>query len=217
MEDTYSKGVLDAQLDSNDDIVERRYVNLFPSGGFTFAQNKFNQYGINYSRRINRPSYQDLNPFEFQLDELTYQKGNPFLNPQYTHNFQLTHTWKSMINTRLSYSITDDFFARVIERADDNPQATLFQQQNLATSQNYGLNISAPFDIMKWWSTYSSISLNTNVYESQIKEDDIDLTQTTFNLYMQNNFALPKGYRLEVSGWYNSPSIWGGTFLMNEM
>jgi len=215
MENTLSKGDLDSFLDVNDDLVERRYTDLFPSGGITYAMNKSNQFGINYSRRIDRPNYQDLNPFEFQLDQLTYEKGNPFINPQYTHNIQATHTFKSTINTKLSYSITNDFFAKVIEKVNDS--TTLLQNQNLATTQNYGLNISAPYNITKWWSTYTSINLNRALYESELTTTNISLDVTTFNVFVQNNFMLPKGFKFELSGWYNSPSIWGGTFLINEM
>ena len=65
MENTLSKGDLDSFKDINDDLVERTYTNLFPSGGITYAMNKGNQFSVNYSRRIDRPNYQDLNPFPF--------------------------------------------------------------------------------------------------------------------------------------------------------
>lgn len=215
MENTLSKGDLDSFLPSNNDLVERSYTDLFPSGGITYAMNKGNQFGLNYSRRIDRPNYQDLNPFEFQLDQLTYEKGNPFINPQYTHNIQATHTFKSTLNTKLSYSITNDFFAKVIEKVNDS--TTLLQNQNLATTQNYGLNISAPYNITKWWSTYTSVNLNKVLYESELSTNNLSIAVTTFNVFMQNNFMLPKGFKFELSGWYNSPSIWGGTFLISEM
>ena len=216
MEHTYSNGDLDAQLDANDNVVKREYTNFFPSGGITFKANEQNQLGFNYSRRINRPNYQDLNPFEYQLDELTFRKGNPFLNPQYSQNFQVTHTWRSMINTRASYSYTSDFFAQVIEAADNN-RGTLLQQQNLATAENYSLNISAPINIAKWWSTYTSFTLTHAAFDSKVRFDQLNVSVTSYNVYAQNNFMLPKGFKLEVSGWYNSPSVWGGTFLTSRI
>ncbi|MDH5475171.1 MAG: TonB-dependent receptor [Cyclobacteriaceae bacterium] len=216
MESTLSKGDLDSYLPINDGLVERSYTDLFPSGGITYNMNKDNQFGVNYSRRIDRPNYQDLNPFEFQLDQLTYEKGNPFIRPQYTHNIQATHTFKSTINTKLSYSVTNDFFAKVIEKVNDS--TTLLQNQNLATSKNYGLNISAPYNITKWWSTYTSVNLNKVFYESELSlNNQLNINVTTFNVYIQNNFMLPKGFKFELSGWYNSPSVWGGTFIIDEL
>jgi hypothetical protein len=52
-----------------------------------------------------QPTYQDLNPFENKLDELTYEKGNAFLRPQYTNNVELTHTFMGFLNTSAGYSL----------------------------------------------------------------------------------------------------------------
>ncbi|HRF24546.1 MAG TPA: outer membrane beta-barrel protein, partial [Chitinophagaceae bacterium] len=69
---------------SNPQIFKRNYTDLFPSAALTFNKNPMNQWGISYSRRIDRPAYSDLNPFEFKLDEYSYMKGNTNLRPQYT-------------------------------------------------------------------------------------------------------------------------------------
>ncbi|WP_163592767.1 outer membrane beta-barrel protein, partial [Klebsiella pneumoniae] len=68
----------------SDNNVKRNYFDLFPSAALTWAVDKKNTLNLTYSRRIDRPTYQDLNPFENKLDELTYEKGNAFLRPQYT-------------------------------------------------------------------------------------------------------------------------------------
>ncbi|NND33869.1 MAG: TonB-dependent receptor, partial [Saprospiraceae bacterium] len=77
MEHTHSMGDLTSSQNNNDQVVERDYLDVFPSGGITYQANDNNSIRINYSRRIDRPNYQDLNPFEFKLDELTFQRGNP--------------------------------------------------------------------------------------------------------------------------------------------
>jgi hypothetical protein len=59
---------------------------------------------ISYSRRIDRPAYQDLNPFEFKLNEYTYMKGNTELRPQYTNSIGLTNIFKYKLTTVLNYS-----------------------------------------------------------------------------------------------------------------
>ena len=218
MENTQSRGDLDSYQDVNNDVIERSYTDLFPSGGITYAMNKSNQFGVNYSRRIDRPNYQDLNPFLFQLDKYTYEQGNPWLNPQYSHNVQVTHTFKSMLNTRVGYSVTNEFFARVIEQGQSDDRTTLLKQQNLGKVENYSLNISAPYNITKWWSTYTSVNVNRAINRSTLQSDEqLNVDVTTFNVYMQNNFMLPAGFKFELSGWYNSPSVWGGTFLTSEM
>ncbi|MCG7860606.1 outer membrane beta-barrel family protein, partial [Flavihumibacter sediminis] len=80
---TISDGQLKAAQTQQDESVRRNYLDWFPSAGLTYQLNPKNSLGLSFSRRIDRPNYRDLNPFESQIDELTYQKGNPFLNPQY--------------------------------------------------------------------------------------------------------------------------------------
>ena len=215
MEHTESDGELESTQNNEDDRVKRSYTDIFPSGGITYQMDQSNKFSFNYSRRIDRPSYQDLNPFEFQLDELTFQKGNPFLNPQYTHNVQVIHTHKYKLNTTLSYSITSDFFALVTDTTGQ--RGSLLQQRNIADATNVSLNISYPFDIARWWSAYSNFSLYHAAYDADFEGVEIDLDATAYNIFLQNNFILPKDFKLELSGWYNSPAIWGGTFVTEHM
>jgi hypothetical protein len=74
--------------------------------------------GISYSRRIDRPAYQDLNPFEFKLDEYTFMKGNTNLRPQYTNIVSLTNTYKFKLTTKLSYSHVADVFTQLVDTAE---------------------------------------------------------------------------------------------------
>ena len=90
MEATNSLGTLTAMMESNNQEVSRSYVDWFPNVGLSYQLNEKNGFNLSYSRRLNRPSYQDLNPFTSRLDELTFEQGNPFLNPEYSNNFQLS-------------------------------------------------------------------------------------------------------------------------------
>ena len=82
---------------TNDSSFIRHYTNLFPTAYITYAMNKNNQLMLSYSRRVNRPDYEDLNPFIYFLDSLTYRQGNPYLLPQFTHNIELTHTLANIL------------------------------------------------------------------------------------------------------------------------
>lgn len=215
MERTHSAGHLESVQENEDNNVKRAYTDFFPSGGVAYQLNKNNKVALNYSRRIDRPNYESLNPFEFQLDELTYRKGNPYLDPQYTNNFQLTHNFKHNLNTQISYSITDDYFAQILDTTGN--KGTMISVQNMASAQNLGLNVSYSMDITKRWSFYANTNLYKVMYKSDLQDKQFDLDATTLNIYAKTNLALPADISLEVSGWYNSPSVWGGTFRMKEM
>lgn len=215
-EQTNSEGDLQAYKPVNDDNVQRHYLDFFPSGGVTYNLNQKNTFALNYSRRVNRPSYQDLNPFQNRLDELTYEQGNPFLKPEYAHNLQLRHTFSSRFNTTLSYSHTQDQITRFLDTA--GTKANYITWLNLANQYAYSVAFSAPIQIKKWWNSFTNMTGSHVRNQADFGEGKIvSLNASTFNVYSQQTFTLPKGWTAEVSGWYNSPSLWGGTFKMNAM
>lgn len=209
MENTNSDGNLMSTQQNNATRVKRQYTDWFPSGGVTFIQNENNSWAMLYSRRIERPSYNALNPFEYQIDELSISKGNPFLQPQYVHNLKFSHTYRYKLNTALSYSYVSNFFAQVTEAVGENKSK--MTTKNVANQETVNLAISIPFKVNDWWNAYLSI----NAFRSKYIPTDpsfIGITQETLNVYGQHIFNLPKGIILEVSGWFNSPSVWGGTY-----
>jgi iron complex outermembrane receptor protein len=210
-EQTNSEGLLTRAdgLVQADNTVKRDYLNLFPSGALTWTVNQKNTLNLTYSRRIDRPSYQDLNPFENKLDELTYEKGNAFLRPQYTDNIELTHTFMGFINTTIGYSHVKDYATQTTDTVNN---ATYVQQQNLATQQIWSASIGAPLPIAKWWNGYTNIWYNYQVFDGSIGTKAVHTTIPMFGAYMQHTLKLGKDYTAEVSGWFNGPSIWGATW-----
>ena len=197
---------------------ERAYTDLFPSAAFTYNKNPLNQWGVSYSRRIDRPAYQDLNPFEIKLDEYTFQKGNINLRPQYSNVFSLTNTYKYKLTTSVTYSHVADVFTQLIDTTENSK--SFISKQNLATQDIVALNVSYPFSY-KSYSSFANLSANYSLYKADFGGGSriVNLDVTTFNIYMQHSikFGKKKDWTGEISGWYNSPSIWQGTFKSREM
>ena len=217
LEHTHSDGqLIGAANQTADARVTRRYLNAFPSAGLTYKRNETNTFSLTYSRRIDRPTYESLNPFESKLDELTYQKGNAFLRPQYTNTLQLSHTYKYKLTTSLSYSDTQDYFTAITDTVATVPgerPRNYITTRNLANQRVLSLGVSYPFSIAKWWNVY----LNVSAYHSANRANfgdgkTIGLSANVLSLYAQQTLTLPGAWKLEVSGFYTSPSIWGGTF-----
>lgn len=209
-EQTHSDGELTSAQPNDDEKVVRDYLNFFPSAGITYTLNKLNNVRISYSRRIDRPNYQNLNPFEFKLDELSFRKGNPFLRPQYSNTFGVTHTFKGTLSTSLNYTAIDDVSTRISEAAGEKSSRLIFV--NLARQTNLGLTISYPFSVTKWWNVYATATGYKLHNEANIEGDVIDLTTVSMNAYAQNTFTLNKGFQVELSGWYSAPAIWAGNW-----
>ena len=156
MEQTNSTGDLTSAKPTDDDHVVRHYLDIFPSGGITYVPHEKHSFQLSYSRRINRPSYQDLNPFEYKLDELTFRRGDPFLRPEYSHKFQLTHSYNYRLNTTLGFSHTRDLITNITDTS--GVKATYISWRNLADQYNYSLSLSSPISITEWWSSYSNLT-----------------------------------------------------------
>ncbi|MBD99596.1 MAG: TonB-dependent receptor [Verrucomicrobia bacterium] len=132
-EQTLSKGDLQSVTQVANKIVERNYLNWFPSGGLTFQPNRHNSLALTYSRRIQRPNYRNLNPFESQINELSFRRGNPFLQPQYTYNIKISNTYKYTLNTSFTFSYVSDFFAEVSEA--EGERISFINTRNVADQQ----------------------------------------------------------------------------------
>jgi hypothetical protein len=196
-----------------DSSFSRSYGSLFPTLFVSYAANEKNQLAVSYGRRIDRPAYQDLNPFLFFLDKYTYGRGNPYLQPQFTHNIELTHTYNSFLTTTLNYSHTQDFFSETF--AQGNPQfnepeyATIVRQGNIGTRQNAGASISAQIPVRKWWMAILYTNYNYNKFEGELNNEKIDVSAGTLMLNVNNQFKFNKGWSAELSGWYRSKGVEG--------
>ncbi len=216
--DSYALNANGSVNNTNPQTFKRNYTDLFPSAALTFNKNPMNQWGLSYSRRIDRPAYQDLNPFEFKLDEYTYQKGNINLRPQYTNIVTLTNTYKYKLNTSLSYSHVADVFAQLVDTTDKSK--SFLTRKNLATQDVVALNISYPF-MYKTYMLFVNFSGNYSIYKADFGGGSriVDLKAASFNIFTQQSlkFGKKKDFTAELSGWYNTPSIWQGVFKSKAM
>ena len=202
-ENTHSNG----NLITTNQVVDRNYLNFFPSLFLQESINAKNDVGFTYSRRIDRPSYDNLNPFVYYLDQYTYSQGNPFLKPQYTQSFELNYTYNKTINVSLGYSRTTDVITEVIKTVN---KASFDTQLNLQTQNAYSLNINAPFTFTKWWTG----NLNFNGFYLGFKSDSLlgsslSRGKAAFQAKALQTFSLGKGFKAELSGDYQSPLVYG--------
>ncbi len=191
------------------DVRDRNYLNLFPSVFLSQQLDSSNVLNFSYSRRIDRPDYQSLNPFEFYLDPYTFERGNPNLRPQYTHAVQLTHVYKSFLNTSISYSRINDLIAREVPRQIASENKTYVTTENLDNQDNVNLTVSLPIPVAKWWTLQANLTGSYNRYKTFYGDALYDVSQFNYNVYASNQFKMANNWSAELSGWYNSPSVYG--------
>ncbi|MFA9388322.1 MAG: TonB-dependent receptor domain-containing protein [Prolixibacteraceae bacterium] len=209
MENTSSLGQLISEIPTEDDNIARNYTNLFPNIGLSFDDQKNNVISVSYGRRITRPNYQDLNPFENRSSELSAWKGNPFLKPNYISNYQVSYSFKRKLVISNNYSVTHDFFATIFEITEE--KGNILVKRNMQKATNNGLTISYPFHFFKWWDLSSFFNYNYETYKGDLEGTIIDLKASVYNLRLQNNLRLPGDINMEITYDWNSPWIWRGS------
>jgi len=197
LEQTNSKGTL-IPLQSNIKTENiRHYVNLFPSAMVSYDINKTNTFGLLYSRRIDRPNYQYLNPFETRMTILLYDRGDPFLVPQYTDKVSLMHIFNKFLTTSLNYSHTSNLLNQVIDTVDGSK--IIYQRANLGTQRRVSIDISGSWTFFNWWNSYNSLNLYNNSLKGRQKSGIVDINVTSYSFYSQQTFTLPANLMVDVS------------------
>ncbi len=209
VENTSSLGTLVSSIPVNDNVVPRNYTSYFPSVGFSYDDQENHAISLSIGRRITRPNYQDLNPFEAKSSELSSWKGNPFLNPNYITNYQLSYAFKRKLVISNTYSVTTDFFAMIIETVGD--KSSVIIPRNMQKVINNGLSVSYPLKVTRWWEFSSFFIYNFEKYDGRLEKTIIDLKANIYNFRIQNTLRLPAGITAEVTYFYNSPWIWRGS------
>lgn len=211
-ENTVSKGNQLGNAMKPDSSFSRHYNSLFPTAYLQYKIDSAgdHQLGLNYGRRINRPAYRDLNPFISPLDKFTFYVGNPFLNPAFVDNLELSYTFKQRYTATASYSQTHDDMGETIEITN----GTYFSRPgNLSTVKVMSLSIDANQDITKWLSVnlyneITSIHSRSNFYTGLLD------TKGTFWFGSANfQFKFSKGWSAELSG-MSRTDITSGQFIL---
>ncbi len=185
---------------------KRDTTNLFPTAFVSYTASKSNSLTVSYGRRITRPNYQDLNPFTYFLDTLSYRQGNIYLRPQYTHNIELTHAFMGKFITTLNFNTTDDVISQII-KPEPNSKIRFLTVDNVATFRNIGIAITAPVTVTQWWNANLFTNIFNNHYKGVYDTFAIDLSFTSFMVNITNNFTLGKGFTGEISGFYRHKRI----------
>ncbi|RYZ00735.1 MAG: TonB-dependent receptor [Chitinophagaceae bacterium] len=196
--------------------VSRDYVQLFPTAFVSYKADDKNTLGLSYSRRLERPNYQDLNPFQRILDQYTYQQGNPYLTPQFSHNIEASHNFKGVLNTVLNYSKTTDIINDIL-RQDDSKKTTFQTKENIASRRNIGIAVSLNMSVKKWWFTSVYVNAYNNQFNGIVNGKPLDVEMTSWMANTSQQFRFNKGWSTEVSGFYRSTTQDAGIIVARPM
>ncbi len=188
---------------------DNNYLRLFPSLAIQDHLNTNNDMGSTLSRRIERPGYDDLNPYKFFVDPSTYKEGNPYLNPALTYSAELSHTYKQRFITTVSYSITNNVITEVIKPDTASDRVTIQTKENLAQMDYYGINGAYTIPLFKWWTNITNFDAYYSKYKATLQIQILNKGQPAFDINTTNKFTLPHNWSAELSFFYQSAQVYG--------
>ncbi|MFC4210908.1 outer membrane beta-barrel protein [Pedobacter lithocola] len=188
-------------------LPDTSYLNVFPTLFLRYQFNEKNSIGFAYSRRLNRPSFQDQNPYIYRTDFYYASQGNPLLLPQFTHNFEFNYSFDGQRQLKLNFNSTRDLIEFVRTQQGDQ---TLELPVNAGIRSFLNISLSTPFTFFKIWSGYFSAEPYYQFYKADLTKYNglasINRGGAGFNGYISNTFNLGKNWKAGLSSWFNYAS-----------
>jgi hypothetical protein len=186
---------------------EFNYNQLFPTFYLQYELNNHNAFNINYSKRINRPAFWELNPFRWYTNEFVYAEGNPFLQPSFADNIELSHWFKNALGTTIFFQNNTNDFGQV-PFVDENTLEQVYTRLNYFSSKNIGVAETYIFNKLEWWQSYNSVYayyVHTDI--NQTKFPLVPFNGFSCHLSTNNSFVLnkAKSFLMELNFWYQAP------------
>ena len=188
---------------------EQHYTQLFPSATVQRTLSERHALGLSVARRIDRPSYGQVNPLRTYLDGTSYSSGNPDLRAQTSYNIELSHTYRQKFSTALIYAQTTQPIVNVVQPAPGPDQLVVNRNVNLTAQQFYSLTLTAPLELTKWWTMYANGVFFYARFVGTVAGTALDRGRTACTLTANSSFVMPHGWSADLNGVYESREAFG--------
>ncbi len=189
---------------STDEKNDTSYFNLFPTLFLNYQLSEKHYFGLSYSRRLTRPNYAELNPFEIKIDAFSYVAGNPDLTPSYSHDIGLSYTFNQKLMAQLSYThITEGIIQSPVFDTERNLYGLV--PHNFGTSEDYALMLNYMTNIGNFWQVVlTGQGMYQKTHHTDYKNDKF-----SYVLSVSNDFEITPSLSVELSGLYYSKLLYG--------
>lgn len=184
-------------------LIDTSYINVFPMAQLNYTIMKDLKLALNYSWSIERPDFEDLDPFIIYIDSLSYMKGNPGLRPEYIHDFSAELIYLEAASIGFSYSYLNQGMELFVERTGVNNAQFVAQTRNFDYIKSVGFNAAIPYQ-NSWWTTYNTVGYTHTVSHYDDGEDYAHNDAAGWFFFMYDKFSLRKYWSLEVMYWYTT-------------
>lgn len=204
LENTYAKGYTIKEGFKN----TWSYTRLFPSLSIDREVDNDNKINFSISRRIERPSYSDLNPVRWYTDQYFYYSGNPALVPEMAWLFSSAYTFKSKYILTATYGVRNNYITHQLV-VDSVTNAIKSQSANFKHVKRFDLELSVPFTIAFFWNVQLTSGLNYTTYPISKTSGFVNISQWAGNVQLQQQLKLPYEIQFEISTFFSSNELSG--------
>jgi hypothetical protein len=189
------------------DLVNRKYGNLFPNLSLKKDLDSKKDLQFSYSRRITRPTYNDIAPFVFFWGPTTFSAGNTTLLPAISDAFKVGyHVKRWIISLQFSHSKNEIGF---LQPETDSLSNLIYRSQNLKYLNTVGLVNSLSFNMAPWWEVQTNLAAQYLIAQTLHLQNNTRIPNYGVNINVINSLKLPKDFAIEISGMYQSKTLWG--------
>ena len=215
LENTIMEGHQLGNVQKPDSSFSRNYTNLFPTFYFSYKSDSQakHQLNINYGRRINRPYYQDMNPFLYPMDKFTYYVGNPFLKPSFINSIELSYIYKTKFSATFSYSKSEDDVSETIEI---NNGIYYSRPGNIGSNTTTSLALDGDFDPAKWLNLHVYSELGHTAAKSDFYSGTLNTSGNYWYISGNIRITAGKGWNGELSGNYRT-KLYVSQFILGDI
>lgn len=192
-----------------DTIFINRFDNIFPNIFISYEPNDNNSFSLGYNKRIDRPRFDDINPFKTYTNSYEYSEGNPQLAPSITHNIEFSYTLKNNFTATSYFYLLKDG-SEYVTTAFQDSSVIKAMPQNYLEKKVFGLNASYNWNITTNLSSYSSIDFQYSRSKSKMPQ----LTTASINgnalfFSTRNSYRILENIQIYLNYYYFFPSTDG--------
>nr|WP_315157632.1 TonB-dependent receptor [uncultured Flavobacterium sp.] len=215
----YTADALFKKVNENDGTFNDDLFTVYPSGFVTYTPSDNDSFNFSVSKRVDRPSIDQVNPIREWSTPLIDSEGNPELYPQFTNSVELNYTRKTKIGSITSgvfYRQINDEITRTLNENPNDPERQILSYANLGDNNAYGVELSGNLDFTKWYTANISFDMYKKKTKGYVELEYIEVDVTTFNSRISNTFKASKNLRFQLTGMYRGEDL-GLQFLRKPM
>jgi hypothetical protein len=187
-----------------DSVFTKNKSGFYPSLSINYSISDNSIFSISYSKKIERPSFNMLNPFKFYTTPYTYQVGNPNLEASNYHSLDVSYNYEQL-SFYLMYSKQNNMFIQE-PFLNEQTKELIYTYNNFGKNEGYGFNSYTPVKVSKWWKT----SINLGIYYTQLKSiyagSLYNKNYWDANISVTNSFSITESTKIGLNARYSTPT-----------